>query len=173
VKFKWLYLSLFFVFACVADTHAQIKDEFSLQVESQSGFGMHRANYLVTGIPTNKKTDKQSADAKFQISIRQRLLESVAPFNSSLFFTYTHKSFWDIYKKSSPITDNNYNPGLMLTKSAIFRDRLIGIASFSFEHESNGRDSLESRSWNLLSSRAKNQIGICICNGVRDMAKAC
>jgi phospholipase A1 len=150
MKCKWLYLSLFFVFACIPDMHAQIKDEFSRREESQPGFGMFRDNYFITGIPTNRKTDKYSADAKFQISIRQRVFESVSPVNASLFFTYTHKSFWDLYKKSSPMTDNNYNPGLTLTKSVIFRDKLIGMTSFSFEHESNGRDSLASRSWNYF-----------------------
>lgn len=119
--------------------------------DNTPSFGIFRDNYFVTGVPTNRKIDKHSADAKFQISIRQRLTKSILPFKTFLYLTYTQRSFWDIYGKSSPFLDNNFNPGLSLSKALIYRNQLMGIAVLSFEHESNGRDSLASRSWNYIS----------------------
>lgn len=120
-------------------------------INRQPSFAMYKDNYFITGIPTNQEITKYTADAKFQLSFRQRLSKSVLPFNSLLMLTYTQKSFWDIYQKSSPFTDNNYNPGLALAKPIIVHNKLEGIGILAFEHESNGiGDSLESRSWNYF-----------------------
>ncbi len=119
-------------------------------LDNQPSFNMFHDNYFVSGIPTNKEISENTADAKFQISISQRLTKSVLPFKSTLFLTYTQKSFWDIYKNSSPFADNNYNPGLTIMRPIIRNDLLKGIASISVEHESNGLDSLDSRSWNYI-----------------------
>jgi len=120
-------------------------------INRQPSFAMYKDNYFITGIPTNQKISKYTADAKFQLSIRQRLTKSVLPFNSLLMLTYTQKSFWNIYQKSSPFADNNYNPGLAPAKPVILHNKLEGIGILAFEHESNGiGDSLESRSWNYF-----------------------
>lgn len=119
-------------------------------LSNQPDFGMYKDNYFITGVPTNKSINNQTADAKFQISIRQRLFKRTMPFNTQLMLIYTQKSFWDIYDESSPFADNNYNPGLLLTKPIIHNNNLKGMASFSFEHESNGRNGAENRSWNFF-----------------------
>lgn len=120
-------------------------------LDRQPSFAMYKDNYFTTGIPTNKKVSQYTADAKFQLSIRQRLTKTVLPFNSLLMLTYTQKSFWDIYQNSFPFADNNYNPGLALAKPFIVHNKLEGLGILAFEHESNGRgDSLESRSWNYF-----------------------
>lgn len=130
----------------------KVDEQDALQLfDNTPSFGVYRDNYFVTGVPTNYKINKNTADAKFQISIRQRLTKSILPFKTFLYLTYTQKSFWDIYRKSSPFQDNNFNPGISLSKAIIHHNTLKGIAVFSFEHESNGRDSLQSRSWNYLS----------------------
>lgn len=126
------------------------KDALEL-FDNTPSFGIFRDNYFVTGVPTNHRINKGTADAKFQISIRQRLTKSVLPFKTFLYLTYTQRSFWDIYRKSSPFLDNNFNPSISLSKALIYRNKVIGIAVFSYEHESNGRDSTQSRSWNYLS----------------------
>ena len=119
-------------------------------LDRQPNFGMYKDNYFITGVPLNEKTNKYTADIKFQISIRHRLTKTVLPYNTFLMLTYTQKSFWDIYAKSAPFTDNNYNPGLALVKPVIYKNQLRGTATFALEHESNGRDSIESRGWNYL-----------------------
>ncbi|WP_163718635.1 phospholipase A [Mangrovibacterium lignilyticum] len=120
-------------------------------VDEQPNFGLYKDNYFISGISTNKKVNQYTADAKFQISIRQKLAKGVLPLNSILMLTYTQKSFWDIYQKSSPFADNNYNPGLAVVTPIISNNKLGGVGIMAFEHESNGRgDSLESRSWNYF-----------------------
>jgi phospholipase A1 len=127
------------------------EDALLKEIDRQPSFGLYKENYFITGIPLDRKISKHSADAKFQISIRQRLSKTVLPYNTLLMLTYTQKSFWDIYAKSSPFADNNYNPGLALTKPLIYKNRLRGVAIVAVEHESNGQgDSLLSRSWNYL-----------------------
>ncbi|MDR1719795.1 MAG: phospholipase A [Dysgonamonadaceae bacterium] len=113
-------------------------------------FGMHHDNYIITGISTNKKIDKYTADAKFQMSISQRLFKSVLPFHTFLLMTYTQKSFWEIYQNSAPFADNNYNPGFLLVKPIVHNNGLWGLMYLGFEHESNGQDSIRSRNWNYF-----------------------
>ncbi len=118
-------------------------------------FSVYKDTYFTTGIPLNKEVDRNTADAMFQISIRQRLTKSRLPFNTFLYFTYTQKSFWNIYADSAPFRDNNYNPSIGLGKYIIHNNILKGGAFLQVEHESNGRDSEESRSWNLISLSSK------------------
>ena len=73
------------------------------------------------------------------------------PWDTHLFLAYSQKSFWDIYKESSPFTEINFNPSIGLGK--VFynkKDEIVGIGAIALEHESNGRDSLFSRSWNNI-----------------------
>ncbi|MDR1632401.1 MAG: phospholipase A, partial [Dysgonamonadaceae bacterium] len=119
-------------------------------IDRQPSFGMYKDNYVITGVPVNREITKYAADIKFQVSVRQRLTKTVLPYNTFLMLTYTQKSFWDVYVKSSPFRDSNYNPGLILVRPVIHRNHLYGITTFAFEHESNGKDSLDSRGWNYF-----------------------
>lgn len=124
-------------------------------LDKQPAFGVYKDNYMVTGMPLNKNINKQTADAFFQFSIRQRITKSELPFNSFLYIIYSQKSFWDIYDDSSPFRDNNYNPGFGIGRYVIKNNVLKGALSASFEHESNGKAYEESRSWNYLNLSAK------------------
>lgn len=124
-------------------------------IDRQPSFAVYRDSYFVTGVPLNKKITNNTADATFQLSIRQRLTKSVLPFNTFLYLTYTQKTFWNLYSESSPFRDTNYNPGLGLGKYIIHNNKLVGSAFLQIKHESNGRDSLESRSWNYISFAGK------------------
>ncbi|WP_302567186.1 phospholipase A [Alistipes indistinctus] len=73
------------------------------------------------------------------------------PYNTYLFLTYTQKSFWEIYRKSKPFSDNNYNPTLGLGNLLRKNGKAVGLVMLQYEHESNGRDSIWSRSWNRIS----------------------
>lgn len=123
--------------------------------DSYPAFAIYKDNYFVTGISLNKAINSTTADAKFQISIRHRLTKSHLPYNTFLYLTYTQKSFWNIYKESSPFRDINYNPSIGLGKYIIHNNRLKGSVSFQFEHESNGKEAELSRSWNMLSLSTK------------------
>ena len=122
------------------------------RLESVPPFGIYKDNYFVTGSSfSGGKLTKNNSDAKFQISIRHRLIKGVLPFHTYLFLTYTQKSFWDIYKKSKPFAESNYNPTLGLGTPITRRDKLVGLGMLQFEHESNGRGGDSSRSWNRIS----------------------
>lgn len=46
--------------------------------------------------------------------------------------------------------DMNFNPGIGWTKPFFSKGRYVGKATLIIEHESNGRDGTESRSWNRI-----------------------
>ena len=99
---------------------AQLPDSDSVrrEIDREPPFGIYKDNYFVTGSSfSHGGPNKYNSDAKFQISLRYRLIQGVLPYNTYLFLTYTQKSFWEM----------------------------------QYEHESNGRDSIWSRSWNRIS----------------------
>lgn len=142
---------------------AQIVPEPNLGINSDSvrrafddspSFGLYKDNYFVFGGPVGQKMTDRNTNVKFQISIAQRLTRSTLPLNTYLYLFYTQKVFWNVLQNSMPMTDLNFNPGIGLTKPLFVRDRYIGKASLIIEHESNGRDGDESRSWNKVSLAA-------------------
>ncbi|WP_246296575.1 phospholipase A [Winogradskyella vidalii] len=141
------------------------KQELSDSIANSPYFSIHKDNYFITGVPTNTAINKNTANAKYQISFKQILTRSRLPWDTYLFMTYTQKSFWNIYKESFPFSDINFNPSIAIGKAFFDKEeRLKGVATLSFEHESNGRDSIFSRSWNRLSLEyatnvSKNTIG--------------
>lgn len=88
---------------------------------------------------------------KFQISIAQKLTKSTLPFGTYLYLFYTQKAFWNVMENSMPFHDLNFNPGVGLAKPLFANGKYIGKALLQIEHESNGRDSIQSRSWNKVS----------------------
>lgn len=113
-------------------------------------FGIYKDNYFIFGPPVNEKPTKKNTNIKFQISIAQKLTKSTLPWGTYLYLFYTQKVFWNVLENSMPMTDLNFNPGVGLTKPLFIKDRFVGQLSLVLEHESNGRDGDESRSWNKL-----------------------
>jgi phospholipase A1 len=121
-------------------------------ISKMASFSMYEDNYFISGVPLNKDINKQTADAKYQISFKQLITRKTLPLDSYLFLTYTQTAFWNVYDTSSPFEEINFNPGISLGKPVYNRDdKLIGMAFLNAQHESNGRDSIYSRSWNKLS----------------------
>jgi phospholipase A1 len=132
------------------------EDEVRHRLDSTHSFGILKENYIITGNPLNKPINVDNADVKYQISFRQRLTNSYLPFNTFIFISYTQKSFWNIYKKSSPFRDTNFNPGIGFGRYLISDDNnYMGSVFLQLEHESNGKDSLDSRSWDFASISGK------------------
>ena len=130
--------------------------EIRRRIDSTHSFGIYKENYIITGSSLNKRINRTNSDAKYQISFRQRVTTSYLPFDTFIFIAYTQKSFWDIYKKSAPFLDTNFNPALGFGRYFISSDKnYTGSAFLQLEHESNGRDSIESRSWDFISASGK------------------
>lgn len=117
-------------------------------------FGLYKDNYFIFGCPVGQGIRRDNTNIKFQISIAQRLTRSTLPFGTYLFLFYSQKCFWNVLENSMPMTDLNFNPGIGLTKPLFVKNRYVGKVSLIIEHESNGRDSIWSRSWNKVSLAA-------------------
>lgn len=126
-------------------------DSLIRQFDALPSFGMYKNNYFVVGTDLFRKPDERNSDAKFQVSIRNRLTNSTLPFKTYLFLTYTQKAYWSVFKESLPFRDLNYNPTLGIGRALVRNNRFLGTLTMQFEHESNGKDGLDSRSWNKIS----------------------
>lgn len=165
---KWLAHIAFFVSAvwfCSVDGNAQILNSTkiitdSLRQEFNNGpyFTLYRDNYFAVGTDPVRKPTSNNSDVKFQISIAQRLTKATLPGNTFLFLTYTQVAVWDVFKNSMPMHDFTFNPGIGISKPLFSKDRYVGKATLLIEHMSNGRDSINSRSWNRIAFSANIMI---------------
>lgn len=135
-----------------------LTDSLRREFDKGTYFSLYKDNYFTVGGPVGQKPNGKNCDVKFQISIAQRLTKSKLPLNSFLFLMYTQKTFWNVFEKSMPMADINFNPGIGISKPLFNKDRYIGKATILFEHESNGRDSIWSRSWERISFLASVSI---------------
>ncbi len=131
-----------------------VKRDFS----NQPYFGLYKDNYFIFGPSVGPKADRTNTNIKFQISIAQRLTRSTLPWGTYLYLFYSQKCFWNILENSMPMTDLNFNPGIGITKPLFVKNRYIGKLTLLVEHESNGRDSIQSRSWNRVALAANVMI---------------
>lgn len=112
----------------------------------------HKVNYF----SINHWPGNENAQLKYQISMKFRLLEPnlyVLKYNLfPAYFSYTQMSLWNISQQSGPVEESNYNPEFFLdypVNTAISgRFKLRNIIIGALEHESNGLDGAQSRSWN-------------------------
>lgn len=128
------------------------REHIEESISNSPAFSIYKDNYFLTGFPLNQRITKYNSDAKFQISFKQRLKDKPVFWGSYFYITYTQKSFWGIYQESKPFEETNYNPGVALVKPIYKNNILKGALMFTGEHESNGRDKEESRSWNFISA---------------------
>ncbi|WP_276166105.1 phospholipase A [Zobellia alginiliquefaciens] len=155
----WILIGLQFL---IADLSAQTltREEVRDTMQRIPSFTIHKDNYFITGIPTNNPINSSTANAKYQISFKQIITRTILPWETYLYLTYSQKAFWDIYKDSYPFREINFNPTLGVGKAFYNSDdRVNGLATLVFEHESNGRDSIYSRSWNRLSLQYSTLVG--------------
>lgn len=160
-RMRRLAMAAAMVLAAVTVCHGQIlnipdapklnTDSIKRDFDLGPYFGLYKDNYFIVGAPVGYKATKENSDVKFQISISQRLTRATLPWGTYLYLFYTQKCFWNVFENSMPMTDLNFNPGIGWSKPLFARDRFIGKVTLILEHESNGRDGLQSRSWNKIS----------------------
>lgn len=119
-------------------------DHFTL-VSDRGGLSFHKPMFL---LPWTYSDDIPGRDIEvlFQISLKQEIWDRF------LFFGYTQRSFWQLYDsdQSRPFRETNYNPELFFRWKPRWTSRPELGFDLGGDHESNGKDLPDSRSWNRL-----------------------
>ncbi|MGH8370732.1 MAG: phospholipase A [Gammaproteobacteria bacterium] len=127
----------------LSDFH-QDPDAYSITSVGK-GLSTHRPMYVMP-YTYSPAYDGRKTEVVFQISAKQRL------FGTNFYAAYTQKSFWQAYNKkdSSPFYETDYNPELFYRWTPDPIKYNHWGADAGFEHESNGQDLPDSRSWNRI-----------------------
>lgn len=136
------------------DSTLNLTDSLRDEFDRGPYFTLYRDNYFVVGTDPTHKPTADNSDVRFQISIAQKLTKSRLPGGTFLFLTFTQSVAWDVFKNSMPMRDFTFNPGIGLAKPLFAKGRFLGKATLLVEHMSNGRDSIQSRSWNRIAMGA-------------------
>lgn len=100
--------------------------------------------------------DNGGINARFQLSFKYRIFDSDSrpvvwfPLLSRLHFGYTQTSLWDLGEDSAPFRDSTYRPSVFWQGAIISNGLMPDLLRTGFEHESNGKDDVSSRSINTL-----------------------
>lgn len=92
-------------------------------------------------------------EVEFQISFKKRLTYNLFGWNESIVGAYTQRVWWQVYSKSAPFREMNFEPELFISvPSSSYMDDTFGLKSvrMGYLHQSNGRDGYASRSWNRM-----------------------
>lgn len=144
----------------VASTHGLAGPGTLAETSELKGFFRpYKDNYLVFG---RMRMDDGSVpfsgeelDTKFELGLTFSLFEGRRNFDflAPLHVGYSQKSWWDIAEDSAPFREHNYNPEIYWLFNQPQRP-LVGRFPFvdiiGIEHQSNGQDGLESRSWDRV-----------------------
>lgn len=128
------------------------------ELDARPHFTAFKDNSGLIGTTVGSKSTSENSDAKFQLSVMQRFTDSNLFWNSHFFFQFTMTSYLDVFLPSFPLRDISINPGFGFNKYLFKDGKYIGQGYIMLEHESNGFDSIQSRSWNKVSVAANIQI---------------
>lgn len=96
----------------------------------------------------------EKTEAKFQLSLKTKVVNDLLGHNGDLWLAYTQSSRWQLYNgdHSRPFRETNYEPEAMF----VWRTRfdVLGMtaryAALGINHQSNGQGGVMSRSWNRV-----------------------
>ncbi len=103
---------------------------------------------------TGAGANDRNTEAKFQLSLKTKVLQNILDSPVDLWAAYTQQSYWQVYDvdNSRPFRETNYQPEAWFTlplkvgsESLQWRMLNLGIV-----HQSNGQSDPLSRSWNRL-----------------------
>ncbi|HVL36473.1 MAG TPA: phospholipase A [Burkholderiales bacterium] len=122
-----------------------LRELTAARADAEPPISEHEPIYFVAG-PRGGWT------ARFQISFKYRLFDLGTgfgrdqPWLSGLYFGYTQNSLWDLSSPSRVFRDTSYRPSLFWDWNRADEKTFVDAARVGLEHESNGRDGIDSRS---------------------------
>ncbi len=113
-----------------------------------SGFSLHKPTVLMP-LTYSPRYDGREAEFVFQISAKAQLWDYGL---GALYFGYSQRSFFQVYNtdKSKPFRENNFNPEVFTRIPKPFDFAPSWSFDLGLEHESNGNDLPDSRSYNRV-----------------------
>ena len=134
------------------ENQEEFVDSIKNELDYGPHFGLYKDNYFTIGTSIgHQRPSRTNSDVKFQISIAQRLTKATLPWHTYIYLFFSQKVMWNVFEPSMPMRDLNFNPGIGWSKPFFIKNRYVGKLTLILEHESNGRDSIQSRSWNKIS----------------------
>lgn len=130
-------------------------------VQSLYNFKAHNANYF---LPISYRYDDNYGDvnghetrrieSEFQVSLKYDFAANFFNLREIYSVAYTQKSFWQSYSDSAFFRESNYNPEFFVTfpTSEMGDGRLLKGIRMGVAHQSNGRGSVNERSWNYFNT---------------------
>lgn len=126
----------------------------------------HKRNYLlpvtyvtrpsVTNVKGLTAENVNNFEAKFQLSIKMPIFSDEN--GTGLYGALTTVSFWQVYNSdaSKPFRETDYEPEVFysIQEQFNFMNFQVNELRFGFNHQSNGQDMFNSRSWNRLFAQA-------------------
>ena len=123
-----------------------------------SALGFHEPMYFLIG-------GKDPVSARFQFSFRYRIFDTqgvvaeTLPVASGVYFGFTQTSLWDLQSESKPFRDSSFRPSLFYRWGLDDPEKRGSLAlSGGYEHESNGKEDMPSRSIDTLFARIEAQL---------------
>lgn len=139
------------ILLCFAISFNGVAQDESFASDQNLSVGLHKENYLIPYYKNHLKSfdEADNQELKYQISLKVKLF-----YLGTSYFAlgYTQKSYWQIYDEegSRPFRETNYNP------EGFFRfGNPLNYFDIGYEHESNGREEPESRSWDRVFLRGQ------------------
>jgi len=111
----------------------------------------YKVNYILPYGYSNKAYKPKgplhydNIEAELQVSLKLRVGQNLFGLHESYYVSYSHQSFWQIYIKSAPFRETNYNPeGFVIIPindtTSMFQLRSVKLA---IAHKSNGQPNTE------------------------------
>lgn len=117
-------------------------------INTCSGFSLHKPTFIMP-LTYSPRFPGRESELVFQLSAKIQLWD-FGP--GAMYFGYTQKSFFQIYNtnESKPFRENNFNPELFARLPSPFTSLPRVSFDVGLEHESNGQDLPDSRSYNRI-----------------------
>lgn len=110
----------------------------------------YKKNYLLPATYSiNDIEGRKNFETTFQISVEKPISYNFFALNESISGAYTQRSFWQTAKDSSPFRETNYEPEIFV-QFPYKETSVLKAYKVSLLHSSNGRNDIDSRSWNRV-----------------------